>query len=349
MSKDIAQEMAAAARRQAAADARFSKEIAALEKKKSSGAGGRGRGAGGRTRGGGATRGAGTWKAKNLSPSLLLKVHKGSLAADSYSEKEGAFLYSNMLGLTAQERAKEWTLDAARAPRVDPKNLFKHLSFSRPEAQPLSPDQWRQTAKIFLTEIGAEGCQFVLQRHSNTKHDHVHLIFSRVKPDGSLVSDSNCFFRWRQATRSTERALALTPGPPVLTDRPTSSDLQINAARRSARRGTPDGWIDPNLVKAVLARSATPTEFSVRCRAAGIEVKKAEKNGRTTGLLFQKIGSDETLAGSTIGREFSLPQVLKQLEANRAELLKKDRQKQMQFQQRKRVQQNRIEPERPRG
>lgn len=312
---DIAQDMASARRRQASADARFSKKMEALRKN--------GRGGGGKVRGarGGATRGAGTWKSKskNVTPALLMKVHSGGLAGDKYSEKNGKLLDSNMLGQTAQERVAEWALDAARSPRVDPKNLFKHITLSRSEGKPLSPEQWRQAAKLFLAEIGGECCQFVLQRHGNTKNDHVHLVFSRVKPDGKLVSDSNSFWRWREAVRKVETGLGLAPQAPRPTEKPSTSDRQVSATRRAARRGTPEGWIDPGLVKAALARSSTPSEFSQRCREAGFEMKKAQNNDATTttGLLYRKSGSEEWLSGSSIDRSLTLPAVLKRLESNR--------------------------------
>lgn len=246
-------------RRQQTGDKRFAKKMATLARKSAAG-----RVIKTRKKSAGATRGVGTWKTKNTIPALILKIHGGNLASDAYAEKNGQLLETNMLGLTAKERWLEWLLDTARAPRINPKNLFLHVSLSRPEAQPLTAEQWRQVAQIFLAEIGAQGCQFVLQRHSNTKNDHVHLTFSRVKPDGSLVTTSQNFWRWRDAVRRVETQIGLTstasssssPSPSH-----SQSDRQVNQARRAERLGLNPNHIDPNILNRALACSATPVDF----------------------------------------------------------------------------------------
>ena len=282
-----------------------------------------------------ATRGQGSWQKSGRQVGLLIKIHSGGIACDAYSEKsvDSEFVTSNMFGRTAQERAKEWSLDAARHPRVNPKNLVVHVSLSRPSGGELLSAQWAKACQIFLQKIGAPDVNYVATRHQNTANDHIHLVFSRSKDDGKLVSMSNNRWAWRQACREVERELGIQ-----VADRPAErqtaptppSDAMVNAQRRAARMGLSDPFINPNLIVDALAKSASPGEFSSALKAVQIEIKTAEKNAKVTGILLRKTGSEEWLAGSSIAREFSLPKILAQFELRQQELRKRDQEIQIQ-------------------
>lgn len=272
-----------------------------------------------------ATRGAGGGKTE----ALILKINSGGRAGDGYAERapRAEFIDSNMLCTTARERKVEWEIDCARHPRVNPSNLFIHVSLSRPEGQDLSPEEWKKTVRKFLKNIGAEGAQYVATRHSNTGNDHIHIIFSRSLPSGKLLSMSNNRWVWRAALRKTEIDLGLTVTErPVDAERaPTpTSDRMVNAQRRAARLKKQDCFIDPKEIGQVLSRSTTPAQFASGLQAAGINVKQAEKNGNVTGILFQREGVEAWLSGSSISREFSLPRLQARIESNRISLQKQE-------------------------
>ena len=266
-----------------------------------------------------ATRGQGSWQKSGRQVGLLIKIHAGGAAGDAYAEKseQAQFIESNMFGRTAQDRAKEWSLDAARHPRVNQKNLIVHVSFSRPSNAQLTPAQWAKACQIFLLKIGAADVNYIATRHQNTSNDHVHLIFSRSLPDGNLVSMSNNRWAWRQACREVERELGIqVPDRPA--ERQTAptpgSDVMVSAQRRAARMGASDPFINPNLIAEALSKSASYEQFSAALKSGQIEVKEAEKNGKVTGILLRKSGSEEWLAGSSISREFSLPRIQAQFQ-----------------------------------
>ena len=298
--------------------------------------------------GGRATRGRGSWSKTGRQVGLLVKIHSGGAAGDAYSErsKDAQFLATNMLGQIAQQRQVEWALDAARHPRVNPTNMAVHVSLSRPAGADLTQAQWAKTCQVFLKKIDAEGCNFAVTRHKNTEHDHVHLVFSRAKPDGKLVSMSNNRWAWRQACREVERELGLQvpdrPAERQAVPTPTSDRL-VSAQRRAARRDTPDPWLDPAQIREALSQSATPEIFTQNLAKVGIEVKPAKRpsDGEVVGLMFRRQGAQEHLAGSSISREFSLPKIQAQIELNRQMLQKQEQQ--IQFQrQRQALEQQRI-------
>ena len=44
-------------------------------------------------------------------------------------------------------------------------------------------------AEEFVRRMGYDGCQYVAVEHNDRHHQHLHLVISRVRPDGSLVRD----------------------------------------------------------------------------------------------------------------------------------------------------------------
>lgn len=288
----------------------------------------------GRSRG--ATRGAGTWKANGNTPPLLMKImaQRGWIDIDKYitQQEQSRLLYTNMLGQSAAERFEEFQLDARRAPRSAPMNLTIHISFSRPAGQDFLTDEnltsdqkWVQFILLQLKQMGAEDCSVVISKHDKTGgNPHVHLLVSRVKPDGTLVSLSQQRYRWRGYLRECERELNITvinksvDREKAATPTPTpTSERAANARRRATRFGTRDGLIDPQIVHLALARSTTFEDFQRELEARGIDLKKTENNGRVTGVTMRLHGAQEALAGSSIDRSFSLQQIEKSLAESR--------------------------------
>lgn len=160
----------------------------------------------------------------------------------------------------------------------------------------------------------------VISKHDKTGNPHVHVLVSRVKPDGTLVSISQQRYRWRGYLRDCERELNITVRENSVDaeKEPTpTSERASNARRRASRFGTKDGLIDPQIVHLALARSTTFEDFQRELEARGIDLKKTENNGRVTGVTMRLHCAQEALAGSSINRAFSLQQIEKSLAENR--------------------------------
>ncbi len=266
-----------------------------------------------------ATRGAGTGKTE----AVILKIHGGRKAGDRYAERSlGARLIdSNMLGSTAIEREREWEIDVSRHPNVK-SDMFVHVSLSRGSGGDLSDRDWKKLTRTFLAEIGCDG-QYTSTKHEDTKCPHIHIILSRSLRSAKLLNLWQNRWAWRAALRRAEISMGLTA-----TERPaeaerervSTSDAQVNATRRAQRLGgRADPFIDPKILAQALAQSTTREQFSDHLKAVGIELATVNKNGRTTGLLYNKPGC-QALSGSLISRQFTLPAVQKRLESNRIAL-----------------------------
>lgn len=275
-----------------------------------------------RVRSRGASRNVGSWKKRGFTPATILKIHKGGLAGDAYSEsaKKSRLIDTNMIGRTAKERLKEWRLDQLRHPIV--KNLLVHISISRPEGLNMSDENWAGLVKAYLKSIGAERVNYQATLHNDTKKQHVHVIFSRALPNGNLLSDSNNYYRWREGLRSAEKAVGLKSieiesGSHKETRAMTASDAQWAAIKRANRTGEKPNNIDPNTIKEVLLRSKTTQDFEFGLSQIDIQIDIAKnKDGSDKGILYKLAESNEWLAGSSIDRGLSLRYVIQQIKQN---------------------------------
>src|SRR5262249_45478598 len=146
------------------------------------------------------SRGVGKLRAQGRTKAVIGQVHKGGVNADAYAARQqGAeLLATSMVCQTPEGRRAEWALEAARHPRAQRMNV--HVSFSRPAGHALTDVLWRDFVRGWMREVGADGCSYVLWRHHNTDHDHVHLIFGRSRPDGKLVDLKHNYQHWGQVT-----------------------------------------------------------------------------------------------------------------------------------------------------
>lgn len=250
----------------------------------------------------------------------IVKVSNGGSAGEPYAlRQEGAeLLFTDVLPSDPASRRREWEVEQARHPGVS--TLIQHTSISRPPGHPLTREQWLQLVDAWLRHIGAEGVTHTIVRHppaADRGHDHVHVVWSRARPDGRLVSTSWNFRRWHDALQEAAREVGVSfvTVAPEVTQRP--SDRAVSAQRRARRNGGLDPWVDPRTVRAALARSRSPAELQEHLARAGIELQlRLDREGNPSGLLLRRNGAQEWLAGSTVARDLSLPQVQARLTQN---------------------------------
>lgn len=221
----------------------------------------------------------------------------GTLAYDI--EKEGAeVLYkNNIFGETAAEMGAE--MRAVSDQRSMKNNTF-HISLSL-DKERATGEQWKLAVDAYMVKMGFDltKAQYVVTRHTDAKHDHVHITANRLMLLGSIVSDSKTFERSHAATRAAELA----------------SGLQV--FQKSAEIGV-DGKM-ANLrstIKYALHNSNSYDEFKTTLKQNhGIEV--IENRSKTTsyisGISYKTLDTGQAWKGSAIGKEYSYSNINKML------------------------------------
>ena len=129
-------------------------------------------------------------------------VKKGTVIVDS----EGVSLSSNAT-ITAAFKAQS---------RMRPtlKQFVGHisLSFSPNDATKLSNEFMAQIAREYLKRMGIVNTQYVVFRHQDQPHGHVHIVYNRVDNDGYAISSDSNFRKSAAITKALTREYGLTFG-----------------------------------------------------------------------------------------------------------------------------------------
>lgn len=123
--------------------------------------------------------------------------------------KQGAKLIgSNMANSQPADLAQEFDFFRRLNPSVD--RCMYHASLSLPPPEQLEDAKWHTLAQTYLQEMGFDDNQYAVVRHCDRAHDHIHIIASRIKLDGSCVSDSWDHYRLQAVARQLEQEFNLT-------------------------------------------------------------------------------------------------------------------------------------------
>ncbi|NIG52508.1 relaxase/mobilization nuclease domain-containing protein [Chitinophaga sp. Cy-1792] len=98
-----------------------------------------------------------------------------------------------------------------KALRPNLQKYFYHTSLNFPPNENLSNEQMRVIAKEYLSEMGFNQHQFMVFRHRDADHPHIHILVNRIGFDGEVVTDSQDYARSEKVIRAIEKKYNLTP------------------------------------------------------------------------------------------------------------------------------------------
>ena len=80
-------------------------------------------------------------------------------------------------------------------PRVNKVVGHISLSFSAQDSPKLSNKFMTQVAREYMEKMGIKDTQYIIGRHFDKEHPHVHIAFNRIDNNGKTISDKNDRFR----------------------------------------------------------------------------------------------------------------------------------------------------------
>lgn len=179
-------------------------------------------------------------------------------------------------------------------PRV--KNTVGHisLSFSEQDKAKLTDKAMTEIAREYMQKMGIENTQYIIVRHHDADHPHCHIVYNRVKNDGTTVTDSNIRRRnvdvCKELTR--KHGLYFASGKENVNDhRLREPDKTKYEIYRSITAALPS------------CRSWGDLEKRLRKDGIGIEFKTKGETGIREGVKFTK--GQFTFSGSKIDKQFS--------------------------------------------
>ena len=226
---------------------------------------------------------------------------RGALAYDLAPEK-GDVLDTNLAGETPRELAAEF--GAIRDLRPTLGKAVLHVSLTAAPGEQLSDDQWREIGQRYLAGMGFSEHQYVLTRHTDTEHDHIHLVANRIGFDGQVVSDSRDYQRQEQLMREIEREYGLQAvAPSIEAERhaPTKGELE-----RTLRTGEPSTRHQLQVLCDDAAQGCDNfTAYQERLDAVGVAIiPTVQRDGAVlSGLQYRLDGV--TMKGSDLGKAYA--------------------------------------------
>ncbi len=219
-------------------------------------------------------------------------------------DKEGAELIDgNMVGENPRELAAEFRFSRALNSKVE--RAVYHASLSVPACEKLDNDKWREIAQDYLNGMGFDDNQYIVVRHVDRTHDHIHIVASRIKLTGECVHDGWDYRRSEQLIRQLERDYqleAVSPSWEKGRRSPTTGEWrQRQRTGEDSVREKLQDYID----EAATNCPAMPQLIN-RLKDEGIDVRVGyTRTGKNKGISYQLDGI--AISGTHLGREYTFP------------------------------------------
>jgi hypothetical protein len=162
------------------------------------------------------------------------KSFKGCLA---YVLRRPSFeiLNMNVRGDTVNEIASQLEMSQQLRPNLT--RAVCHITLSISPNESLNDESWMKIIARYFKEMGFTNNRYVAVKHNDKDHEHIHLVTSRIRNDGSVVSDSWDMYRSQKVIRKIEEDFGLTPVKCSWeTDRSAATQNQTN---KEAETGLP--------------------------------------------------------------------------------------------------------------
>jgi len=97
-----------------------------------------------------------------------------------------------------------------RMQRPNLQKYFYHTSLNLPPAENLPNSLMITLAKRYMEGMGFVNHQYILFRHFDAEHPHMHVLVNRIGYDGTVITDSQDYKRSERVLRALEKAYGLT-------------------------------------------------------------------------------------------------------------------------------------------
>jgi hypothetical protein len=209
------------------------------------------------------------------------------------------------------DMAKEFNLIRQLRPRLG--KAVYHVSLNLPPGDKMRDSEFVSMGLDYLKGMGFDDNQYIMYRHDDQSHQHIHIVANRVKLSGTLVSDSRDYERSERLVRKLEKKYGLSQLPDASLEREAA--LTQKEIEKSFRTGNPPiKSILQHQLRDALKRSTTTEEFIYRLQSKEIRPRFniSKTTGRVSGISFKYEGV--IYKGSSLGRKYSWNNIIKQID-----------------------------------
>ncbi|MBD2186433.1 relaxase/mobilization nuclease domain-containing protein [Planktothrix sp. FACHB-1355] len=221
--------------------------------------------------------------------------------------KKGAYIIGGtMCGQTAEALSTEFAITRQLKPHL--KIAVFHATLSVDAKEKLDSDaendrRWCSIADDYMKAIGFDNNQYVVAKHTDTEHDHIHIIGSRIRFDGTVVDDSWDYYKSQEVIRSLEAKYSLeTIAPSWESEKRAQTTAEYRKNRDSGQKSVRVQL--QSLIDECVASRSTMPELIERLQSEGVEIKiRMTRTGCIKGISYQL--NDIAFNGTQLGKAYT--------------------------------------------
>lgn len=226
------------------------------------------------------------------------------------SEGVGYVIDSNIEHSSSVKMTQEFNLIRQLRPGLGKAVL--HVSLNLPHSDQLNDKEFAAFGYDYLMKLGFDNNQFIMYRHTDTKHEHIHIVANRVRYSGRLVSDSNIKRKSRSILNDLEKKYGLTQTLKKASNKKSLTQKEIEKTLRTGE--VPVKLILQKKLDAAISIAKNLAEFIKLLQEQNVHPKfnVSQSTGRVSGVSF-KYG-DIVYKGSSLGRKYSWNNIIKYID-----------------------------------
>ncbi|MEG4225395.1 relaxase/mobilization nuclease domain-containing protein [Microcoleus sp. N9_B2] len=221
-------------------------------------------------------------------------------------KKDAALIGGTMCGQTPEELAAEFGI--ARQLRPNLKVAVFHATLSVASTEKLEDSEendqrWLAIAANYMKAMEFDNNQYAVVKHSDTEHDHIHIVASRICLDGGVVDDSWDYYKSQETIRQLERNYSLeTVTPSWETDKRAQTTGEHRQLKSKGNKSVRVQLQD--LIDEVTQDNPSMPEFVERLQQQGVEVQVGlTRTGFSKGISYNLDGV--ALSGTQLGKAYT--------------------------------------------
>ncbi|AMR32726.1 hypothetical protein A0256_15490 [Mucilaginibacter sp. PAMC 26640] len=248
------------------------------------------------------------------------KIGKSFMGALNYNlkkldhpdpKKRADLLDSNFSSMDVKLIKQEIDLIKSLKPNLGRYVYHTSLNFSKEDQ--LDNNKLLTIAHDYLRESGYTNNQYMIFRHHDADHPHIHLLVNRITFDGEVVSDSNNYKKSEAILRKLEQLYSLTavqPSSKVAQKAVTKDELEMVLRTGKAS----EKMVLQELMKGLLKQRNLDIKILIRQgEQAGINfLFNQASTGRVTGITYFHNGFK--IKGQALGNQFKWAEIIKKIE-----------------------------------
>ncbi len=177
------------------------------------------------------------------------------------------------------------------------------LNFSAHDQEKLSNELMKKIARDYMSRMGIKDTQYVIARHYDKEHPHVHLVYNRIDNTGNTISDRNDRFRSGKICKDLTQKYKLY-----------FAQGKENVKQQRLREPDKTKYEIYNSLKEIIPKCQNWEQIIRRLndQNIGVTFKYKGKSDEIQGVIFNKNGY--TFNGSKVDRQFSFSKINQKLQ-----------------------------------